>query len=239
MTNPYRHPPGEDIPAAIYVPGQAGAGPATHWAAYTDAAQRIAALLRDEQHRASQQATATQTGQAGVDQLTRRLAAQRQHLTQLATALRLPTPHFGGITPSPVTHPTEALHRATAAADTADTAAQAAQRHAAQPPLLPGLTPLTRNALVYAAAAFLFTIVSILTFTLSSNTQYGRLPWQLVPWSLCGFPALAFFAGYLTISLAGQPRLGDKHTHSARVGGAICFIGMPIIWFIFIAATRG
>jgi hypothetical protein len=33
-------------------------------------------------------------------------------------------------------------------------------------------------------------------------------------------------------------RWGDKHTHSARVGGLICFVGMPIMWFIFIAAIR-
>ncbi len=238
MTNPYPHLPGEDIPTAIYVPGQQG-GTATHWAAYTDAAQHIATLLRDEHTRTTQQSAVAQTGQASVDQLTHRLAVQRQHLTQLATTLRLPTPHLGGITPSPITDPTEALYRATTAADTADTAAQAAQRQATQPPLLPDLTPLARNALVYVAAAFLATIASVLMFTVNTQDQFGAIPWQLVPWSLCGFPALAFFAGYLTISLLGQPRIGDKHTRSARVGGVICFVGMPIMWFIFIAATRG
>lgn len=239
MTSPYPQLPDGDIPAAVYVPGEAGAGQATDWAAYIDAAQRIAAILRHEHHRTAQQAAATHSGQAGVDQLTHRLAVQRQHLTQLATTLRLPAPHFGGIAPSPVTDPAEALHRATTAADTADTNAQAAHRQAAEPPLLPGLTPLARNALVYVAAAFLGTIASLLMFTVSTDTQFGRIPWQLVPWSLCGFPALAFFAGYLTISLVGQPRIGDKHTHSGRVGGVICFVGMPIMWFIFIAATRG
>lgn len=230
--------PDDDVPRAVYVPSPHG-GPAGHWAIYTDAAGRIAALLAGERDRASQQAAAAQTAQAGVDRLTRRLAAQRHHLTQLAANLRLPAPHFGAITPSPITDPAEALHHATAAANTADTHAQAAHRQAAEPPLLPGLTPLSRNTLVYAAAAFLGTIASILMFSVSPDTELGRIPWQLVPWSLCGFPALAFFAAYLTISLVGQPRIGDKHTRSARVGGVICFIGMPIMWFIFIAATRG
>lgn len=230
--------PDDDAPRAVYRPSPRG-GPAGHWATYTDTAQRIAAILRDERDRASQQAAAAQTGQDGVDQLTRRLAAQRHHLTQLAANLRLPAPHFGAIVPSPITDPAEALRHATAAADTADTHAQAAHRQAAEPPLLPGLTPLGRNTLVYAATAFLGTIASILMFTVNPDADLGRIPWQLIPWSLCGFPALAFFAAYLTISLVGQPRIGDQHTRSARIGGVICFIGMPIMWFIFIAATRG
>lgn len=230
--------PDGGVPRTTYIPGSGG-GAAGQWAAYTDAAQQISALMRAEQDRTTQQAATTRTGQAGVDRLTHRLAAQRQHLTQLAGALRLPAPHFGGAVPSPVTDPGEALHRAVTAADAADTAAREAHRRGAQPPLLPGLTPLGRNLVVYAAAALLGTIASMLMFLVNPDTEFGRIPWQLVPWSLCGFPALAFFAGYLTINLAGQPRIGDGVTKSVRAGGVICFIGMPIMWLIFIAATRG
>ncbi|MEU8212065.1 hypothetical protein ACPXB1_21870 [Micromonospora sp. DT68] len=209
------------------------------WAAYTDHSRRLSALLHDERVRSEHQGATSRNGQAAVDQITYRLGAQRQHLQQLAVSLRLPEPHIGGIAPGPIPDPAEALRRAAAAADAADAAAENAHRRAAQPPLLPGLTPLARNALVYAAAAMLGTFASLLMFAVSPDTDLDRIPWQLVPWSLCGLPALAFFAGYLTISLVGQPRIGSGGTRSARAGGVICFVGMPILWFIFIAATRG
>jgi uncharacterized membrane protein len=60
----------------------------------------------------------------------------------------------------------------------------------------------------------------------------------LVPWSLCGLPALAFLAGLMTIALAGQSRMGAG-SYSTRIGGLICFVGMPVMWFMFIAASSG
>lgn len=212
---------------------------AADWAAYTEATARLAAAVRTERARAAEQEAAGHTARAGIEALTGRLAAQRQHLVQLAAELRLPAPSIGPPVPGPVADPTEAVARATAAADAADVAARAAHRRAAQPPLLPGLTPSARNVIVYAAAALAGTLISILMIAVNPDAEFGRIPWQLVPWSLCGLPAVAFFAGYLTISLAGQPRLGKGGTKSVRAGGFICFVGMPILWFLFIAATRG
>lgn len=209
------------------------------WAAYTDHARRLSALLKEERSRGEQQAAASRDGQAAVDQLTHRVAAQRQHLHHLAATLRLPAPQFDRVAPGPIPDPAEALRRATTAANAADAAAENAHRRAAQPPLLPAFTPLARNALVYSIAAIVGTFASLLMFALSPDKDLGRIPLHLAPWSLCGLPALAFFAGYFTISLVGQPRLGGGGTRSRKVGGVICFVGMPILWFIFIAATRG
>jgi hypothetical protein len=211
---------------------------ATAWAAYTEASGKIAEILEYERSRSDQHAADSRQAKAALGQLDVRVAAQRQHLTELSTSLRLPAPHLSGIAASAVPDPAEALRQAVAALDTADQAAQAAHRQAAQPPLLPGVTPLARNALVYGAAAFLGAIVTMLIFV-TSDTDFGAIPWQLLPWSLCGLPAISFIAGFVTISLIGQPRIGGGGTKSTKVGGIICFVGMPILWFMFLAATRG
>lgn len=207
------------------------------WDAYTEAARNIALILRDESDRAEALAAGARDRQAELDRLAERLAEQRRHLAGLATTLRRPVPYFDGIVPGPITDPAEALCRATSSADTADAAAYAAHRRAARPLLLPGLAPSTRNTLLYAAAAILVSALSLLLAASSRDPDFGGVPVQVLPWSLCGFPAVAFFAGYLTIRIAGQPRIGPRHGYSAKAGGAICYLGMLILWSVFIAAT--
>ncbi|GAA4693998.1 hypothetical protein [Phytohabitans rumicis] len=70
-------------------------------------------------------------------------------------------------------------------------------------------------------------------FAFAPETSVG-----VAVWSLCGLPAMAFFAGYLTITLAGQPRVGGRYPANARLGGLICFIGMPLGWVLLIAASQ-
>jgi hypothetical protein len=200
------------------------------WAEYTEAARELAELRRGDTASRAERADVARTAQADVAKLTAHLAAQQSYLTTLATTLRLPAPWFGKAEPSAVTDVAQALHRAADAANAADVEARQAEQTGTRPVLLPDLSPTARNVLVYSSWAAVGWLFQCGLALVAAEDQLGT-----AIWSLCGLPALAFFAGYLTVSTLGQPRVGASYPKQARLGGAICFVGMPVAWIALVA----
>jgi hypothetical protein len=211
-----------------------------NWAEYADASRRLAEVRRREAERRTRVQERTATARSAAERLRRRLAAQRDHLVGLARQLREPTPSLDDVARSGLTDADEALRRAWTALEQSDVEARQAQQRAQQPALLPGLSTTGRNALVYTVAAVLAALASAGLWA-ASDTDLGRVPLALVPWQLCGLPAMAFFAGYLTIALFGRPRVatGEKPDRSLRLGGLICFVSMWLFWFLLVASSMG
>jgi hypothetical protein len=200
------------------------------WAEYTRAARELAELRRADAAADADRAAVARTANDDLDKLTRHLAAQEAFLVNLAKTLRLPEPYIGEPGRSSVTDVAEALHRAADAANAADAEARRAERTGTRPVLLPDASPTGRNAAIYGAWAFVFWLLQCGLVTVSAPTDFGALAW-----SLCGLPALAFFAGYITVSTLGQPRVGAGYPKQARLGGAICFGGMLLAWIALVA----
>jgi hypothetical protein len=200
------------------------------WAEYTQAARELAELRRGDAATHADRTALAQSANADLTELTRHLAAQQTHLVNLAKTLRLPEPWFGTVARSPVTNLPEALHRAADAANAADDEARAAEQAGSRPLLLPDLAPTGRNALIYGGCALVGWLFQCALVSFGPETDFGT-----IAWSLCGLPALAFFAGYLTVSTLGQPRVGKAYPKDVRLGGLICFVGMPLAWIALIA----
>lgn len=201
------------------------------WSDYARAARELAELRRVEDAAAADRAAVTRTAADDLDNLTRHLEAQQDLLHKLAGTLKLPEPWIGRADRSSVTDVAQALHLAADAANAADVEARRAEHIGTRPILLPDVSPTTRNVIVYSAWAGLGWLLQCGLMTFSSETDFGVLAW-----SLCGLPALAFFAGYLTVSTVGQSRVGAKLPKQARLGGVICFGGMTLAWIALIAA---
>lgn len=212
-----------------------------NWAGYADMSRRLSDLRQTEARRLDEAEQSSSAGRSAVAQLRQRVSAQQEHLTGLAARLREPRPSVGGVVRTGLTDVGEAVRRARELMDTADVEARRAEERAYQPALLPGMSSTGRNALIYIAAAFVASIVSGVLWVTSPDTDLGRLPLSLVPWSLCGLPAIAFFAGYLTIAIFGRSRLdsGRGTNYSRRLGGLICFGGMAAFWLLLIVASMG
>ncbi|MFC7548006.1 hypothetical protein [Plantactinospora sp. GCM10030261] len=207
------------------------------WSEYADAARGLAAIRAEEGARRAAVGKRTADGRAAVEQLRQRLTAQRDYLAGLATRLGEPPPSFEGVARAGLTDVDEALRRAWQAVEQADVEARRAEDRGNQPALLPGMSTTGRNVLVYAAATFVAWLVSLGLYVFSPDAGTGSV--GLLAWSLCGLPAVAFFAGYTTIAVFGRPRLrpGATASHSVRLGGLICFVGMWAGWVLFLAAT--
>jgi hypothetical protein len=201
------------------------------WAEYTEAARELAELRRADAAVHAERTAVARTAQDDIAALAERLAAQQANFTTLAETLRLPPPWFGAANRSPVTDLAKALHLAEDAADASDVEARAADQAGTRPPLLPNLSPTGRNTVIYAGWALVGWFLQCGLVAFGPETDVGA-----IIWSLCGIPAVAFFAGYFTVATLGQPRVGGEYPKNIRLGGAICFLGMPVAWLALIAA---
>jgi hypothetical protein len=201
------------------------------WAEYTEAARELAELRRRDEAVHADRNEVARTADSDLERLDKHLAAQQTYLTGLAKRLRLPEPYLGATQRSPVTDLAQALHRAADAANAAETESRRAEDAATKPLLLPNLSPTARNALIYSAFTAVGWVLQCGLIMISDETDFGA-----IAWSLCGLPALAFFAGYITVSTLGQPRVGGKdYPKNPRLGGVICFAGMTLAWLALIA----
>jgi hypothetical protein len=201
------------------------------WSDYARAARELAELRRVEDAAAADRAAVTRTAADDLDNLTRHLEAQQDLLHKLAGTLKLPEPWIGRADRSSVTDVAQALHLAADAANAADVEARRAEHIGTRPILLPDVSPTTRNVIVYSGWAGLGWLLQCGLLVAGEENDFGT-----IAWSLCGLPAIAFFAGYLTVATVGQPRVGARPPKQARLGGAICFIGMPLLWIALVAA---
>jgi hypothetical protein len=203
------------------------------WAEYARAARELAELRRAEDAAAADRAAVSQTAADDLERLTDHLDAQKDLLHKLAGTLKLPEPWIGPADRSSVTNVSQALHLAADAANGADVEARRAEIISTRPVLLPDASPTARNAIIYGAWAGVGWLMQCGLLSVSPETDFETLAW-----SLCGLPALAFFAGYITVATVGQPRVGGGLPKQARLGGAICFVGMPLAWVALIAAMN-
>jgi hypothetical protein len=214
---------------------------AVDWGEYAATSRRLTAIRLAEIARRSKVQEGTATGRDAVEQLKGHLAAQREHLTALALRLREPRPSFGGAARGGVAGMDEAVRRGRDALTHADAEARRAEERGHQPALLPGMSGTARNVLVYLATTLVASVASCGMSAASPDADLGKIPIGLLPWSLCGLPAVAFFGGYFTIAAFGRPRIrtGEKASHSVRLGGLICFGGMWLVWLLYIVASMG
>lgn len=201
------------------------------WTAYTAALQQLAVLRRNAERESAQHRASYQAAQQQLHQITTRVAAQKSALSNVATQLQLAPPWLDGIQPSATTDLAEALGQASQAASQADASMNTAVAQSAAPRLLPGMSPAGRTVTVYGAWSAIGWLAQCGLVAISGTDLGAAL------WSLCGLPALAFFAGFITLQILGQPRIGGKIHYSLKLGGAITFIGMPIAWIALIAFT--
>ncbi|MEN3307773.1 MAG: hypothetical protein V7603_3975 [Micromonosporaceae bacterium] len=225
------------------------------WVEYAEAAQRLAEVRRGEERRLATGQERAAGMRAAADQLRRRLDAQRAHLLNVARTLRLAEPSFGEAGRGGLTDADEAARAAWEAVKEADRAATEAANRGHQAGFLPGVPPTLRNAAVYAGTTALLAVVSVGLVLFGARSQDRQIPTWTMPWSLCGLPAVAFFAGYFIIVNFAHPRVADepvgtapqsgrgrrtgrpKRTASVRLGGLICLLGMWLAWAVAVSVN--
>ncbi|MBO0871049.1 MAG: hypothetical protein J2P15_21060 [Micromonosporaceae bacterium] len=208
-----------------------------NWAEYTDAARRLAEVRRREADRVAALRQRGEHAREEAGKLNEALEKQREELTRLATQLRLPPPTSAGLLPAEASDVDEAINAGKAALAHARTYAQQAERRSYQPGLLPGLPVGARNLVVYSACTVVAAVITFLAFG-SYDSARGSMSFSFIAWSVCGLPALAFFAAYAIITFFGRPRVEagrQPATRSVRLGGLICFVGMWAVFFCIAA----
>ena len=118
-------------------------------------------------------------------------------------------------------------------------------RRARQPWLLPGLGVATRNLLVYLFWAVLGLLVQYLVVAGDPTGGSGLVV-------LIALPAVAFVAGWTTITRLGRPRLPsqaervrfgraplpDPNRRSVRLGLTVCFLAFPVVFVVLLVNAR-
>lgn len=186
---------------------------------------------------------------SAVEHLERRLAAQHERLAHLGRVLgqhvgSRPAAASGG---EPAGAPVDAarqspgrdspdpdararaVRQARASADAADAAVAEVERLAERPALLPGLTPVIRNTVVYAACA----VVAVAAqYTLIGLGDLGRVDtFAVVAGACAGLPAMAFLTGYVVVAAWGTPRLrAEPVARHPVLGLAVCFLTAPAVY---------
>jgi hypothetical protein len=206
----------------------------TGWPAYVAAAERLAAVRRAERDRTGGLRKDAEAARAELGEVADQLMAQQSDLVELARRLRLPVPSFppadrtevaGLAEEVPVA---ERVARARQRLHDANVAADAAEDLGEAPVLLPGWRPRARVAVVYAGCSLAALVGQLVMITLYSHKavtdQVGTYAW-----TCCGFPALAFFAGYLLVGIVCRPRSSTTPVDRfPRMGAALCAASLPV-----------
>lgn len=209
------------------------------WTDYTRLTGQLNDLVHDQTQATAQQTRSRETATAGVGILEQRLANQNQRLQRLAKVLgqqigQAP-PTFTGIS-----DPAQAIQLARQYTDTADATTAQVEQLAEQPRLLPGLSPVTRNLLVYGTCALLAVLAQYALLLVADPAHLDAI--TLIAWICTGFPAMAWIAGFVIISVWGRPYLGDPTAaRNPKLGFAVCFLAMPAAFcaFKFISSMLG
>jgi hypothetical protein len=208
------------------------------WADYAAHARRLDEVIRAQEQNTAEIAARRDNASSAVAQLSQRLAVQGQALHQLG---KLTGQHMANrpATFTGVTDPVEAVQVARRKADEADAARNETDALARQPVLMPGVSPVLRNGLVYAACALVAVLGSYGLLVLSDFTSAGSFSVSLLAWLCTGLPAVAWIGGFLLISVWGRPRLADLKTgqreadRSPKLGFVICFLALPAAFCLF------
>ncbi len=216
------------------------------WAAYAAAAQQLGQVRQEERERTGGRQRGAAAARADAAELSDKLMAQQADLTELARRLRLAAPMFGPAGRAEVTGPVglgvpaspeDRLARARQCLQDANVAADSADELGDQPALLPNLRPLARNAVVYAGASTAGLLAQLIMIGLYSRRVVSD-QFSVYAWTCCGFPAVAFFVGYLVVGIVGRPRSATGPVdRSTKWGALICAASLPV--YTVIAALLG
>ena len=106
----------------------------------------------------------------------------------------------------------------------------------AQPRLLPNLSAIGRNAVVYAFATLIALQVSCGLYLTAPEVGSAALAMLIV--SLCGLPLFAFGLGYATIATWGTPRRPPEgraqRWHAPKLGAVITVGGVWLGWALLL-----
>jgi len=132
------------------------------------------------------------------------------------------------------------LELARQAADGADVLIVQAETLARRPPLFPTLSPLRRALAVYGSCAgvlatVIWAILSVVELRAATSTfSKATVAVGVFSWSCAGLPTIAFFVGYLMLSIWGKPKMaGRQPRRYARLGFLICFLAPPLAFAIY------